>query len=241
MRQLVLATALLLTALPAAPVFAQAADGAEDRLIMSTSGFLSGHPDLRHRLAGLEAYRNGELEEAFTRFKRAARYADKPSQAMVAEMLWEGRGVAQDKALAYAWMDLAAERRYPMMLAKRERYWNELGEADRARAIEQGAGVYAEYGDEIARKRLASELRKAKRNTTGSRVGAVGALTIVIPTPAGGRVVDGSTFYAEKFWDVDQYLQWHDDDWTYNAEGTVDVGEVMTTDSPAPADAAGED
>lgn len=238
MRQIALAAVLLFTALPAAPAFAQAADGADDRMIMSTSGFLSGHPDLRHRMAGMEAYREGKLEDAFMRFKRAARYADKPSQAMVAEMLWEGRGVAQDKALGYAWMDLAAERRYPMMLAKRERYWKELDEAGRARALEVGAGVYAEYGDEVARKRLASELRKAKRNTTGSRVGAVGALSIIIPTPGGGRIIDGNTYYADKFWDVDQYLQWQDDDWTYNAEGTVEVGDVMNTDNPVPADDA---
>lgn len=237
MRPILLACALLLCALPTAPAFAQAAEDGDERLVMSSSAFLNAHPDLRERMAGLRAYRKGQYEEAFKRFRRAARYADKPSQAMVAEMYWDGIGVAQDRALGYAWMDLAAERRYPMMLAKRENYWNALDEATRARALEVGAEVYAEYGDEVGRPRLARELRFAKRNTTGSRVGSVGALTIVIPTPSGEQVVDGTAFYAEKFWDVDQYLQWQDDDWNYYAEGTVDVGEVMQADQPLPADA----
>ena len=236
MRIAALAFALLLAAVPAAPAFGQAAADPEERLVMTTSGFLGAHPDLRHRLAGLEAYRHGDHADAYSRFRAAARYADKPSQAMVAEMLWEGRGVAQDKPLAYAWMDLAAERGYPLMLVKRERYWNELGDAGRARAMEIGGAVYEEYGDEVARPRLERALRVARRNTTGSRVGSVGALTIIIPTPSGEQIVDGTTYYDDKFWDVDQYLQWQDDDWKQNAEGTVDVGEVMKVGEPLPED-----
>lgn len=241
MRFTALACLILLALVAARPVAAQSAEDANERRIMSSSAFLSGHPDLRNRLSGLERFRKGDYEGALVRFRRAARYADKPSQGMVGEMYWEGTGVAQDKALGYVWMDLAAERGYPLMLAKRERYWNELDEAGRARALEIGPQMYAEFGDDVAKARLERELRFAKRNTTGSRVGSVGALTIIIPTASGTETIDGSQFYDEKFWNVDKYLQWQDDDWVNNAEGTVDVGEIMSADTPLPESLDGDE
>ncbi len=239
MRLSLLACVLSLAALIAAPAFAQSSNDEDEKLVVSSEGFLSAHPDLRHRLAGLRAYNKGDFKGAYERFRRAARFADKPSQGMVAEMLWEGQGVARDKALAYVWMDLAAERQYPLMLVKRERYWNELDEAERARALELGEAIYAEFGDEVGKRRLDRELRQAKRQSTGSRLGSVGALKIQIPTPSGYQIIDGSTYYDPKFWDIDQYIEWHDGDWTYYAEGTVDVGEVMSAEDAA-ADAAAE-
>ncbi|GGA80318.1 hypothetical protein GCM10011521_18240 [Arenimonas soli] len=237
MRPILSCCALLLSLAAAPAALAQSADDAGERRIMSSSAFLSGHPDLRYRLSGLDHFRKGDHEEAMVHFRRAARYSDKPSQGMIGEMYWEGTGVAQDKALGYVWMDLAAERAYPLMLAKRERYWNQLDADGRARALEIGPQLYAEFGDDVAKKRLERELRFAKRNTTGSRVGSVGALTIVIPTPGGTEVVDGTAFYDEKFWDIDQYVQWQDTDWKLHAEGTVDVGEIMSLDKPLPEDA----
>lgn len=229
-----LACLILFSAAVALPAHAQTADDSDERVIMSSAAFLSGHPDLRYRLSGLDKFKKGDYDGALTHFRRAARYGDKPSQGMLGEIYWEGTGVPQDKAMGYVWMDLAAERGYPLMLAKRERYWSELDAQGRARALELGQQAYAEYGDEVAKARLDRELRFAKRNTTGSRVGSVGALTIIIPTPSGEEVIDGSKFYDEKFWDVDQYLQWQDADWVNNAEGTVDVGDVMTLDQPLP-------
>ncbi len=42
-------------------------------------------------------------------------------QALMAEMLWQGsHDPPQDRAAAYAWMDLAAERGYPELLRQRE-------------------------------------------------------------------------------------------------------------------------
>src|SRR5690606_19441441 len=58
--------------------------------VMVTSGFLNSHPDLRYRLLGMEAMREDRHEDAFKFFRRAAHFADKPSQGMVAEMLWNG-------------------------------------------------------------------------------------------------------------------------------------------------------
>ena len=99
---------------------------ASDPDVVNNEGYLSRHPDQRWRAEGVEALRAERNDEALTYFRRAARYTDKPSQAMLAAAFWEGKVVDQDRPLAYAWMDLAAERGYRDYLAAREQYWAEL-------------------------------------------------------------------------------------------------------------------
>jgi hypothetical protein len=197
-------------------------DPLEDPLMIQ-AGFLSSHPDLRYRILGYERYRKDQHADAIRFFRRAAFYADKPSQAMVAEMLWKGEGEAQDRAAAYAWMDLAAERGYPQLVTLRERYWAGLDEDARARAVDVGQEVYAKYGDAAAKPRIATVLRRERRNTTGSRTGFVGNLKIMLPD---GQEIDGTKFYAAEFWDPEKYQAWHDDNWT----SKMRVGKVSASD-----------
>ena len=118
---------------------AQAANSAPDpaHVAAASEGFLQYHPDLRWRKEGLGHYEDGRLDLALEALKRSARYADKGSQALVAEMYWKGEGTPVDRAAAYAWMDLAAERGYKDFLAVREHYWSELSpeEPNRAQLI----------------------------------------------------------------------------------------------------------
>ncbi len=193
---------------------------------MMTAGFLTGHPDLRYRLLGLERYKSGKFDEAMRFFQRASFYADKPSQAMVAEMLWSGHGVPTDRATAYAWMDLAAERGYEGFLELRERYWNALNVAERETAITAGQEIFAHYGDEAAMPRIATVLRRERRNITGSRTGFTGNLKIIVPGPVGDQQIDGSKFYDERYWDPKQYLAWHDAIWMKPRVARVEVGGV---------------
>ena len=218
--------------LSSAATLAAEKENPDDALITASEGFLGEHPDLRWRWRGLRAYREGNFEEALGYFRRAARYADKPSQGMVAEMLWKGQGTPVDRPLAYAWMDLAAERHYPVMLINRERYWAAMSEAERQQALVIGESVYEEFGDDVAKERLESVLRRARRNVTGSRTGFVGALQIEIPTPAGPMVIDGASYYAEKFWEPEQYWSWQDQDWKVPPKGRVDIGSVQEVASP---------
>lgn len=197
---------------------------AGDIEVMNTEGFLAAHPDLRWRREGLQSYNEGNTGEALTFFKRASRYADKPSQAMVAEMLWAGTGTPMDRPLAYAWMDLAAERAYVPFLAKREQYWNSLSEVERARALDVGAGVYAEYRDTVAKERLDRLLLRAKRSATGSRLGSVGNLKIIVPGPGGSSItIDGSRYYDDRYWKPENYWAWQDSIWKDPPTGTVTV------------------
>ncbi|MCX7034184.1 MAG: hypothetical protein NT046_09470 [Arenimonas sp.] len=240
-RPLLLALSLaLLSPLPAAALAPEPASTQE--LVMTSAGFLSYHPDLRFRLLGLGEYRKGNYAEAMVHFRRAARYADKPSQGMIAEMLWKGQGTAVDRPAAYVWMDLAAERAYKMMLVQREKYWADLTEAERARALEIGDALHAEYSDSAARPRLDQKLRQGKRRVTGSRTGFVGNLKISIPGPNGSRSIDGSTFFDEQYWNTNLYLRMQDGDWKEFGEGRVDIGEIQSTgELTVPADAAPED
>jgi len=211
-----------------------APDPTQDRLMLS-AGFLTAHPDLRYRLHGLEEFKQGRYEDALKFFQRAAFYADKPSQGMVAEMLWNGQGAPKDAALAYAWMDLAAERGYAGFLGLRERYWSALSEAERQRALEEGAALYAKYGDEAAQPRIATVLRRERKKITGSRTGFTGNVQIYVPGPNGFEQIDGSKFFDDKYWDPKQYQAWHDNVWMKPRIGRVSIGDVEQLPAQQPA------
>lgn len=202
------------------------ADPTEDQL-MITAGFLNGHPDLRFRLLGLEKHKAGDREKAFRHFQFASFYGDKPSQGMVAEMLWTGVGTPQNRPLAYAWMDLAAERGYEGFVGLRERYWNELSESERTQAVSLGQDVYARYADAAALPRMATKLRRERRALTGSRTGFAGNLKIIVPTASGTTQIDGSKFYDDRYWDPDKYQAWQDSVWMKPRIGTVNVGSAQ--------------
>ncbi len=212
--------------IPSSETFAASSDPTQDQL-MITAGFLNGHPDLRFRLLGLEKHRAGELEKAFRYFQFASFYGDKPSQGMVAEMLWTGVGTTQNRPLGYAWMDLAAERGYEGFAGLRERYWNDLSEDERIRAVGLGQDVYARYSDGAALPRIATKLRRERRGLTGSRTGFAGNVRIVVPTASGTTEIDGSKFYDERYWDPDKYQAWQDSVWMKPRIGTVNVGDAQ--------------
>ncbi len=204
-----------------------------------TEGFLSAHPDLRWRREALHAYANKRYDEAMEYFLRSARYADKPAQAMIAEMYWKGIGVPQDRALGYAWMDLAAERFYSNFVIRREQYWETLDAAQQRQAIERGQPLLAEYGDAAAKPRMAKILRK-QRMSTGSRVGFVGNLQIIPftgPDAGSGMSIRGDEYYAPKYWRAEEYFKWQDEVWDAPGarKGKVQVGEVENADRARPA------
>lgn len=224
-------TLVLALALAAGP--AAAADGragprpSDEAAITESSGFLYAHPDLKHRLAGQQAYADGRHAVALEEFRRAARYADKLSQAMLGEMHWEGVGTAPDPVLGYIWMDLAAERGFPVMLVKREKYWAALTGAERDRALAEGPAYYDEYGDDVARPRVATVIERERRRMTGSRVGFVGNLEIQLVTADGTQSIRGEDYYHEQFWEPALYFEWQDRQWQRPLQGTVSVGELM--------------
>ena len=213
------------------------------------------HLDLRYRELGADAYKTGDKPRALSMFIQASRYGDKPSQAMVAAMYWNGEGTEVDRPRAYAWMDLAADRGYQDLILQREAYWARLNEAEREQALRIGQDVYAEYSDELARKRLNLQLASQKSQPLGSHAGYVGT-GIVIKSLAGlfpfaGRAgvfvdIDAdpyklSDYYSNAIWSTDDYLRIKDLQWRLKGplQGNVDVGDPLPvskeTDTQPPA------
>jgi len=202
--------------------------------VLITAGFLEHHQDLKYRLLGLQAYRNKEYDDALRFFRRASYFADKPSQGMVAEMYWNGEGTPQDRALAYAWMDLAAERGYRGFIGLRERYWKSLDETERARAITEGQAVYARFGDAAAKPRYERKLRWASKQITGSRTGFNNGVKIQVSGGIGANdalQIDGTRFYDNRYWNAKKYWAWQDTLWMKPRIGKVTVGEMETVEA----------
>lgn len=211
--------------------------------VVGSESFLSAHPDIRWRTEGLEAHGKRRYERAFDYFQRAARYADKPSQAMLADMLWKGEGVPQNRAKAYAWMDLASERAYGDFVRLRESYWAQLTEPEREIALAVGRDLFDEYCDEAAKPRLEAKLKKGRKSVTGSRLGSVGFVEFEIPGPGGiSTRINALEYFDERYWEPEKYWDWQDYAWRAPRQGTVEVGpfealgEPPAESSPAEAD-----
>lgn len=184
-----------------------------------------GHPDLEYRMYGVERYRKGQYEQAMIRLRHAAYYGDKPSQGLIAEMYALGHGVERDMGLAYAWMDLAAERGYQDFVVRRERYWARMTEDERASALEKGKAVYAEYGDVVAKPRFARQLQRESRKGVGSRTGFGGNVQITIPSRFGDQRIDAAQLRSISYWDPEKYWKLQDAMWK-NPGGKVEAGDL---------------
>jgi len=192
--------------------------------------FLRAHDDLRFRRDALESIKDGLFDAAVSQLELASRFADKPSQALLGEMYWRGFGVPEDKARAYAWMDLAAERGYRQLVALREHYWENLKPHEQVQALEIGKDLYAEYGDKVAKPRMDRRLTQARRERTGSRIGAAPMQMRVYARSEQGDLinVNGEEFHDARYWSPRLYHAWKDANFELTFHGDVDVGELET-------------
>lgn len=196
--------------------------------ILTSKPFLDHHADFKWRLEGFRLYDQGDYPGALDRFLKAAHYGDKVSQAMVSEMHRLGQGVPADMAAAYAWMDLAAERGYQDLVIEREKIWARLDEAQQKEAVLRGSAIYREYGDAVAKARMEKILRRASKERTGSRLGAVGRMEVYSVVgrdgPRLGRYGSGDQLFPDRYWKPEHYWKWQDRTLNPQAVGHVDVG-----------------
>lgn len=233
----VLAIALAAAQADTPPVAADAVVASTDRMTLGEleqrTRLSRTFPNELYRLYGSESAGEGRWGDALDHFRRAARYGDKYSQHRISLMYWHGVGVERDPALAYAWADLAAERLYPTFAVLREKMWMELDAAQRERALREGVALYAQFGDDVAKPRLARAIERHRTGMTGSHVGySDGRLQVLTPGPApwspfdtiGGY--DLTPMYAAWRMDADHYWAVEDAIWTH---GSVDVGPATPT------------
>ncbi|MGH8158618.1 MAG: tetratricopeptide repeat protein [Rhodanobacter sp.] len=212
-------------------------DALEDALL----GVSDSHPDQRYRNAGIVAYKHGDKALALSLYIKAASYADKVSQAMVAMMYWNGDGIGADRPRAYAWMDLAADRGYRDLLAQREQYWQLLSKAEREQALVVGREIYADYSDEQGLDRLRLKLSRGMLSVTGSHTGflvngvswlgdgSTGSLKDFSGTP-----VDFNRMFDPMLWNPEQYARLKDLQWELKRplHGHVEVGDPQVVTKP---------
>lgn len=190
-----------------------------------------GHPDLFGEFAGARLYSEGRYEAAIKYFEYGARYADKLSQLSIGLMYDNGRGIAKDPARACAWLALAAERKYPSFIATRDRVCEALTPSQHDEAVAVLDKLLPEYGDAVAKKRMAHALEMAKTEGTGSRLGFDSGITTTgVKQNCGGPTVGdapiagcGNTnFWSPWRWDPGKYFAARDAHW----RGKVTVGSM---------------
>lgn len=194
-----------------------------------------GHPDQYGEFSGMQHYAAGNYKAAMKSFLLGARYADKLSQLSIGLMYLDGQGVQKDPVEAFAWIAIAAERKYPQFIDTRDRIWSSLNASQQEQAKARVASLYAQYGDSVAKPRMARALRWSLAEATGfelgyDRSGSVVSLSPNNPPPAcGAATIDGAPItgcgdlYAENRWNPKQYFQSRDDAWI----GTVSVGKLQ--------------
>jgi hypothetical protein len=217
-----------------------------------------GHPDLFGEFAGMKRYAKGDYKAAMPYFQNAARYADKPSQLAIGLMYVNGLGVAKSLPTGCAWLKLAAERGYSRFVATYNVNCAQLTPAQHQQMETELAKLLPEFGDKVAKQRMATQLRLAYSSRTGSHVGfdagaevhggadmAFGATVVAGSAPrncnkevayAGGLALPtkgctGSGYWSRDYWDPDTYFKERDAQW----RGTVTVGEAETVATPGEA------
>jgi hypothetical protein len=192
-----------------------------------------GHPNEMWRYRALRALKLEQTQRALEDFRRAARYGDKFSQHSLSLMHWHGAGTAADRAQAYVWADLAAERGYRDLLLLREKMWMEMNARQRARALLLGEEMYAQYGDDVAKPRMERAMRRALANATGSRVGAAtDRIEFLNVGATAGLGLSARDFYEKERWRAGTY--WREQDRQWEARVIVRPLEQLPDPQPMP-------
>lgn len=142
-----------------------------DLLRAMSNSSTDGHPDMEGEFEGIQRYAKGDYAEAMEYFLLGARYADKLSQLCIGLLYLNGEGVQKDPVTAYAWLALAAERKYPSFLASRDMVWADLNADQRQQAQAMVEKLSLEYGDAVAKPRMVTQLRQNMLHGTESHVG----------------------------------------------------------------------
>lgn len=201
------------------------------------------HPDLFGEFAGMRHYAHHDYAGAMKYFKIGAYYSDKLSQLSIGLMYMNGEGVPKDLPTAYAWLSIAAERKYPEFEATRDSVKAQLSPEQLQQADKIFDAVNDEYGDKVAKHRLIVQLRQGQMKITGSHTGFDSGISqLSNSSDCGGPVVEvggeplaksgcgsGGSMFAKWRWDPKTYFAVRDSRWN----ATVSVGSINDVGSAA--------
>jgi hypothetical protein len=180
----------------------------------------------------MEAHAEGDVASAIRDFERAARYADKPSQFALGVIYLKGEGVPRDRALAFAWLDVAAERDYPEVVEQRDLLWAQMTDGERAAGELLSSRLFKRYGDAKAKPRHRSKTMAALQHSLGKSKSVRDDVIVTDLMNCSAGVVDlrrgnpcaEREFFAHRF-DPERYWAVQDANW--GRGGVVDVGPVI--------------
>ena len=250
MHKLIRRTLFVFACLAAATVLAKTADNdpLNDADVQKTLRGMKDantwyHPDLFGEFAGMRHYAHGDYAGAMKYFKVGAYYSDKLSQLSIGLMYMNGEGVPKDLPTAYAWLAVAAERKYPEFEATRDSVKAQLSPEQLQQAEKIYAAVDAEYGDKVAKHRLIVQLRQGQMKITGSHAGFdFGISQLSNSSDCAGPAVEvggealaksgcgsGGSMFAKWRWDPKTYFTVRDSRW----KATVSVGSINNVGAAA--------
>ncbi len=157
---------------------------------------LNAMPGVYYHEKANEAYEAGRYTVARERYEMSARWADKLSQHNLGVIHYHGQGVPADRARAWAWFRLAAERRYPAFMQKVQQVDDEMNPTERRRAEGIYQELLTEFGDAVAVPRAERRMKRELADVTGSRVGFVGFVTVY---DSRGRH-NGNDYFSRENW-----------------------------------------
>lgn len=152
------------------------------------------HPGMRAFHTADSYYRAERYELALRYYLQASAWGHKASQFNVGTMYFNGHGVDKDRATAWAWFQLAAEREYPQMVDVAGSTWAELGEEERQNALATLKQLRSEYADEITLPRLKRSIDRRNRNATGSRLPGSGSSPVLVISNQGWTLAADSVY-----------------------------------------------
>jgi hypothetical protein len=124
---------------------------------------------------GVEAVRHNDYTHAVAMYKVASSWGYKPAEFNVGVIFAKGEGgVPIDLPQAYAWMQLAAERKDLRYVIARNRVQDLLTPQQLAESEKMLAGMRDIYADEVALPRAKAKWREVLTHATCSQVGYTG-------------------------------------------------------------------
>jgi uncharacterized protein len=205
-----------------------------------------GHPDQEGEYQGILHFAKGDYARAMKYFLDGALYADKVSQMCIGLMYLNGNGVQKNPVTAYAWIAIAAERKYPKFVKTRDELWAQLNPEQRQQATALTEELSLQYGDAVAKSRMKSQLAHDALAGTASHTGYDDGSTNRLATRSGnindwnsanscnatsigGAPIAGCTnIFANDPLKQKTYFGRRDAEW----EGTVTVGALKNAVAP---------
>lgn len=194
----------------------------------STLNLAEHTPGYRLMALASRSYEAGQYWSAFTKYREAARWADKFAQFNLGVMHLKGQGTEYDPARALAWFQLSAERGYPMMVAMVDDLTALLDEEtiDRATRI-RISELEPVFGDAYAVERTHRRMRRERRYAAGTRVGYIGLMRVI---DRDGFSRDGYEFFAREKWDFRNVVDMETQYMMGLGDGRVELRELELND-----------